>query len=84
MTSIVAEATVVAPSVANRAMAGKASTCRKRMQRLPTMANCAQSMDRDAARPVFDHLAAKGPIDGNRRYGEAHPGLYAVAFTLER
>lgn len=48
------------------------------------VANYAQSMDRDSARRVFDHLTAKGLIDGNRRYGEAHPGLYEVAFTLER
>lgn len=46
--------------------------------------NYAQSADRDAARRVFDHLTAQGLIEGNRRYGEAHPGLYEVAFTLER
>lgn len=46
--------------------------------------NYAQSADRDAARRVFEHLHARGMIDGNKRYGEAHPGLYEVAFTLER
>ncbi|NIJ65916.1 quinol monooxygenase YgiN [Sphingomonas leidyi] len=46
--------------------------------------NYAQSADGDAARRVFAHLKARGLIDGNRRYGEAHPGLYRVAFTLER
>lgn len=46
--------------------------------------NYAQSVDRDAARRVFDHLDAKGLIEGNKRFGEAHPGLYEVAFTLER
>ena len=46
--------------------------------------NYAQSADGDAARRVFEHLKARGMIDGNRRYGEAHPGLYDVAFTLER
>jgi len=46
--------------------------------------NYAQSADLDAARRVFEHLNAKGMIEGNRRYGEAHPGLYEVAFTLER
>ncbi|NYT42416.1 antibiotic biosynthesis monooxygenase [Sphingomonas sp. R-74633] len=45
--------------------------------------NYAQSEDADAARRVFAHLKAKGLIDGNKRYGEAHPGLYQVAFTLE-
>ena len=46
--------------------------------------NYAQSADRDAAQRVFAHLQAKGLIEGNKRYGEAHPGLYEVAFTLER
>lgn len=46
--------------------------------------NYAQSADLDAARRVFQHLNAKGMIEGNRKYGEAHPGLYEVAFTLER
>jgi len=44
--------------------------------------NYAQSRDLDAARRVFAHLDSRGMIDGNRRYGEAHPGLYEVAFTL--
>lgn len=46
--------------------------------------NYAQSADRDAARRVFNHLTAKGLIEGNKRFGEAYPGLYKVAFTLER
>lgn len=46
--------------------------------------NYAQSLDQDAAKRVFDHLMAKGLIEGNKRFGEAHPGLYKVAFTLER
>lgn len=46
--------------------------------------NYAQSADRDAARRVFEHLQGRGLIEGNKRYGEAHPGLYEVAFTLER
>ncbi len=46
--------------------------------------NYAQSADADAARRVFEHLRRKGLIEGNKRYGEAHPGLYQVAFTLER
>lgn len=46
--------------------------------------NYAQSADADAARRVFEHLNAKWLIDGNKRHGEAHPGLYRVAFTLER
>jgi len=46
--------------------------------------NYAQSADLAAARRIFDHLNAKGLIEGNRAYGEAHPGLYEVAFTLEK
>ncbi|MEW6437817.1 MAG: antibiotic biosynthesis monooxygenase [Pseudomonadota bacterium] len=46
--------------------------------------NYAQSADRDAARRVFEHLKRKGLIEGNRAYGEAHPGLYEVVFTLDR
>jgi len=46
--------------------------------------NYAQSADLVAARRVFEHLQRKGVIEGNKRYGEAHPGLYEVAFTLER
>jgi hypothetical protein len=46
--------------------------------------NYAQSADRDAAQRVIMHLTSKGLIDGNKAHGEAHPGLYEVAFTLER
>ena len=46
--------------------------------------NYAQTTDRDAARRVIAHLTAKGLIDGNKSYGTADPGLYEVAFTLER
>ena len=45
--------------------------------------NYAQSADLDAARRVFRHLEAKGLIEGNKAFGEAHPGLYEAAFTLE-
>lgn len=46
--------------------------------------NYAQSADLAAAGRVFEHLKAKGMLDGNKAYGDAHPGLYEVAFTLER
>ena len=46
--------------------------------------NYAQSADAAAAQRVFAHLKARGLIDGNKLYGEAHPGLYQVAFTLEK
>ncbi len=46
--------------------------------------NYAQSADHVAAQRVIEHLKAKGLLEGNKAYGEAHPGLYEVAFTLER
>lgn len=46
--------------------------------------NYAQSADHAAARRVFEHLEVRGLLEGNKTYGEAHPGLYEVAFTLER
>jgi hypothetical protein len=46
--------------------------------------NYAQSADFDAARRVIDHLKARGMIDGNKAFGEAHPGFYEVAFTLDQ
>jgi len=46
--------------------------------------NYAQTQDEDAAQRVIEHLKTKGLIDGNKAYGEAHPGLYEVVFTLER
>ena len=46
--------------------------------------NYAQSADIEAAQRVIQHLKAKGIIRGNKAFGEAHPGLYEVAFTLER
>ena len=33
----------------------------------------AQSVDPEAAKRVFGHLTAKGLIEGNKRFGEAHP-----------
>ena len=46
--------------------------------------NYAQSADQDAAARVFAHLKAKGLIDGNKAFRQAHPGLYEVVFTLDR
>lgn len=46
--------------------------------------NYAQSADREAAQRVIKHLMAHGLIDRNKAFGEAHPGLYEVVFTLER
>lgn len=46
--------------------------------------NYAQSANLDAAKRVFQHLDSKGLIEGNKRFGDAHPGLYEVSFTLEK
>ena len=46
--------------------------------------NYAQCENLDAARRVFQRLNAAGLIEGNKAYGEAHPGLYEVVFTLDR
>jgi hypothetical protein len=46
--------------------------------------NYAQTENLDAARRVIEHLKARGLIEGNQAFGEAHPGLYEVVFTLEQ
>lgn len=46
--------------------------------------NYAQSDDIDAAQRVIRHLIERGMIEGNKAFGQAHPGLYEVAFTLDR
>ena len=46
--------------------------------------NYAQSADPEAARRVIDHLRAKGLLDANKSFGTAAPGLYEVAWTLDR
>jgi hypothetical protein len=43
----------------------------------------AQSEDFDAARRIIDRLRERGFLD-HKGLGEANPGLYEVAFTLER
>src|SRR6202020_785911 len=44
----------------------------------------AQSESLDAATRIVDRLREGGWLDRNKALGEAHPGLYEVAFTLER
>jgi len=46
--------------------------------------NYAQSENLDAAKRVIEKLKAEGLLEGNKAFGEAHPGLYEVVFTLER
>lgn len=46
--------------------------------------NYAQSADLDTAHRVFRHLMDRGLIDANKAFGQADPGLYEVAFTLDR
>jgi hypothetical protein len=46
--------------------------------------NYAQSENREAAQRVIARLREGGWLDRNKAFGEAHPGLYEVVFTLER
>ncbi|TCV97429.1 antibiotic biosynthesis monooxygenase [Luteibacter rhizovicinus] len=46
--------------------------------------NYAQAENEQAMRQVFEHLQARGFIQRNAAFGEAHPGIYDVAFTVER
>jgi hypothetical protein len=46
--------------------------------------NYAQSESLVAALRTIDRLRAAGFLDRNAHYGQAHPGLYDVVFTLER
>lgn len=46
--------------------------------------NYAQSADMAAAQRVIERLTAEGLIEGNKAFGQAQPGLYEVAFTLDR
>lgn len=46
--------------------------------------NYAQSQDGEAARRVIEHLRGRGLLEANKALGTAHPGLYEVAFTLDR
>jgi antibiotic biosynthesis monooxygenase (ABM) superfamily enzyme len=46
--------------------------------------NYAQSENLDAAQRIIERLREGGWLDRNRAFGEAHPGLYDVVFTLEK
>lgn len=46
--------------------------------------NYAQCESPDAARAVIEHLTERGLIQANKAFGQAHPGLYEVVFTLDR
>lgn len=46
--------------------------------------NYAQSESLESAALVIDRLREAGFLDRNAAYGQAHPGLYEVVFTLER
>jgi hypothetical protein len=45
--------------------------------------NYAQANDQLAMRHVFEHLQSNGFLERNAALGEAHPGLYEVACTVE-
>jgi antibiotic biosynthesis monooxygenase (ABM) superfamily enzyme len=46
--------------------------------------NYAQCENMEAALRVIDRLREGGWLERNKAFGEAHPGLYDVVFTLER
>ncbi len=46
--------------------------------------NYAQCADQDAMRRVFQALDRGGWIEGNKRFGNASPGLYEVVYTLDK
>lgn len=45
--------------------------------------NYAQAQDQAAMRRVFEHLRNGRFLDRNQALGQAHPGLYEVALTVE-
>jgi hypothetical protein len=46
--------------------------------------NYAQCDSLDSSQRIIDKLRADGFLDRNKLFGEAHPGLYEVVFTLQR
>lgn len=46
--------------------------------------NYAQTDSMESALAIVERLKEKGFLDRNKLYGEAHPGLYEVVFTLEK
>jgi hypothetical protein len=49
-----------------------------------SVVNYAQSDSLESALLVIERLRQAGFLDRNAEYGQAHPGLYDVVFTLER
>ena len=45
--------------------------------------NYAQAQDQAAMQRVFEHLRGSGFLDRNQALGQAQPGLYEVACTVE-
>lgn len=48
------------------------------------VANYARSANMEAAQAVIARLRREGFIARNQAYGEAHPGLYEVVFSIGR
>jgi antibiotic biosynthesis monooxygenase (ABM) superfamily enzyme len=46
--------------------------------------NYAQSEDLEAAQRIINRLRKGGWLERNKAFGDAHPGLYDVVFTLEK
>jgi hypothetical protein len=67
----------------SRDIPGWISASLHRSQDGKKVVNYAQSKDNDAARRIVDRLRERGFLD-HKGLGEANPGFYEVAFTLER
>lgn len=63
---------------------GRRSASLHRSQDGTRVVNYAQSDSLEAALRVIERLRAAGFLDRNADYGQAHPGLYDVVFTLAR
>lgn len=46
--------------------------------------NYAQSESFEASQRIIEKLKTDGFLDRNKQFGDAHPGLYEVVFTLQR
>jgi hypothetical protein len=66
------------------AIPGWLSASLHRSQDGTRVVNYAQSDSPGAAQAIITRLREAGYLDRNKAFGEAHPGLYDVVFTLER
>ncbi|WP_260741288.1 antibiotic biosynthesis monooxygenase family protein [Tunturiibacter lichenicola] len=48
-----------------------------------SVVNYAQAKSLEAQEKIFKELSEKGIVEKGHQFGEAHPGLYEVVYTLE-